>query len=313
MNASPKADQLRNAIAQVLWNPSALETEQICDALGMPPQPEGAPDPMASKVGYVRRRLIPCHLDQLLEIARRVEDEYGDGELERYLNSVGVTGIEGELKNLIFAADGPKPRIVLRDAVNNVIEIVKNAEHCLVFDRPLGPEGLTWQALVDWWRARQGLSGEREAARNLYERLQRSLGDNDPEKLVLRTYAERYRPDGGFQFPALVPQVYLHYDPYTKAELGPEGQVLGRQRMDFLMLFPDQSRVVIEIDGRQHYGSGPNHEKADPARYAKMVREDRALRLRGYEVYRFGGAEFASRSAVQILNDFFDSLLARHT
>lgn len=111
-----------------------------------------------------------------------------------------------------------------------------------MFDRPLGSEGLTWQALVDWWRARQGSSDEREAARNLYERLQRSLGGNDPEKLVLRTYAERYRPDGGFQLPALVPQVYLHYDPYTKAELGPEGQVLGRQRMDFLLLFPDQSR-----------------------------------------------------------------------
>jgi hypothetical protein len=87
-------------------------------------------------------------LDQLVEIAQRVEDEYGDGELKQYLNAVGVTGIDGELKNLIFAADGPKPRIVLRDAVNNVIEIVKNAEHCLVFDRPLGPEGLTWQALV---------------------------------------------------------------------------------------------------------------------------------------------------------------------
>lgn len=191
MSASPKPDQLRNAIAQVLWHTSALETAQICDALGMPPQPEGAADPFASKVSYVRRRLIPCDLDRLIEIAQRVEDEYGDGELE----------------------------------------IAENAEHCLVFDRPLGP-------------------------------------------------------DGGFQLPALVPQVYLHYDPYTKAELGPEGQVLGRQRMDFLMLFPDRSRVVIEIDGRQHYGSGQDYEKADPASYAEMVREDRSLRLRGYEVCR---------------------------
>jgi len=33
-------------------------------------------------------------------------------------------GVAGDLKNLIFAADGPKPRIVLRDAINNVIEIV---------------------------------------------------------------------------------------------------------------------------------------------------------------------------------------------
>lgn len=62
--------------------------------------------------------------------------------------------------------------------------------------------------------------------------------------------------------------------------------MLSRQRMDFLLLFPDRSRVVIEIDGRQHYAA---EERADPGRYAEMVREDRALRLRGYEVYRFGG------------------------
>lgn len=62
--------------------------------------------------GLCPQTLIPCDLDQLLEIAQRLEDEYGDGELERYLNAVGVTGIEGDLKNPIFAADGPKPRIV---------------------------------------------------------------------------------------------------------------------------------------------------------------------------------------------------------
>ncbi len=241
-----------------------------------------------------------------------MEDEYGGGELAQYLNAVGVTGVDGDLKNLIFAADGPKPRIVLRDAVNNVIEIVENAEHCLVYDRPLGPDGLTWQALVAWWRESHGLGDDREAARDLYKRLLRSLGDNVPEKLVLRTYAQRFLPDGGFQLPALVPQVYLHYDPYTKAELGPDGQVLGRQRMDFLMLFPDGSRVVIEIDGKQHYASGHDNEKADTKRYAEMVGEDRGLRLRGYEVYRFGGAEFVGANAARALNDFFDALLERH-
>jgi hypothetical protein len=310
VSASPKLDELRNAIAEVLWSTSAYETAQICDALGMPPQPDGGADPFASKRSYVRRRLIQCDRGQLVEIARKVEDEFGGEALRQYLNAVGVTGVDGELKNLIFAADGPKPRIVLRDAVNNVVDIVSNAEYCLVYDGPLGPDGLTWQALVDWWREREGNSDERQSARNLYERLSRSLGDNDPERLVLRTYAERYRPNGGFDLPALVPQVYLHYDPYSKAELGPEGQVLSRQRMDFLMLFPDRSRVVIEIDGPQHYA---DQEKADPGRYAEMVREDRALRLRGYEVYRFGGAEFVESRGVQAVGEFFDALLARHS
>jgi hypothetical protein len=55
----------------------------------MPAQPEDAADPFASKRAYVRRRLIPCNQKQLVEIARKVEDEYEDGELEQYLNAAG--------------------------------------------------------------------------------------------------------------------------------------------------------------------------------------------------------------------------------
>jgi hypothetical protein len=218
--------------------------------------------------------------------------------------------VDGELKNLIFAADGPKPRIVLRDAVNSVIEIVENADHCLVYDRPLGPDGLTWQALVDWWQDQYDPDADNdlEAGRRLHLRLQGSL-QSPPEKLVLKTYAAHYGEEHGFNLPALVPRDDLHYDPYTKAELGPEGEVLARQRMDYLMLFPDQSRVVIEVDGRQHYSSGAKDQFSDPGRYAEMVREDRALRLRGYEVYRFGEAEFAGDDAVERVNEFFEALL----
>ena len=242
---------------------------------------------------------------------RKVAEEYGEEGLEQYLTGEGFVGVKGELKNLIFAADGPKPKIVLRDSVNNVIEIVENAQHCLVYDKPLGEDGLTWQMLVDWWQEHHDFETHREAARNLYERLVRSLQGNSAEKIVLHSYAERYRPDGGFQLPALIPQVYLHYDPYTKKELGKDGQVLGRQRMDFLMLLPNDQRVVIEVDGRQHYASGKNMENPDPDRYAEMVREDRRLRLRGYEVYRFGRAELEGDGAGTAVNDFFDALLDR--
>ncbi len=40
-------------------------------------------------------------------------------------SSDAVRGVDGELKNIIFASSGPKPEIVLRDAVNNIVEIVK--------------------------------------------------------------------------------------------------------------------------------------------------------------------------------------------
>ncbi|MBM6588925.1 hypothetical protein [Brevibacterium sp. RIT 803] len=52
-------------------------------------------------------------------------------------------GVGTPAKNLIFAANGPKPELVLRDAVNNDIEIVVDGEFCLVFDQPIPADGLT--------------------------------------------------------------------------------------------------------------------------------------------------------------------------
>jgi very-short-patch-repair endonuclease len=77
--------------------------------------------------------------------------------------------------------------------------------------------------------------------------------------------------------------------------------------MDFLLLLP-RRRVVIELDGIQHYAD--DNKTADPARYAAMAAADRELRLTGYEVYRFGGHELADRSqAPGILDSFFTRLL----
>ncbi|WP_162788583.1 hypothetical protein [Amycolatopsis albispora] len=127
-------------------------------------------------------------------------------------------GVPGSMKNLIFAADGPKPEIVFSDALNNDVRVVKNEEFCLVYDRPLAAHGLTWADLTSWWADREGLTGApaREVSRSLYRRLDRSLGDNDAERRILRAYADRYVRLGD-GIPALIPQVYLHYDPYTRA------------------------------------------------------------------------------------------------
>jgi very-short-patch-repair endonuclease len=88
------------------------------------------------------------------------------------------------------------------------------------------------------------------------------------------------------------------------------GEVLKRQRMDFLLLLGDGSRVVIEVDGKQHYAVG---DTATPRLYGEMVAEDRRLRLAGYEIYRFGGYELRDGpEAEQLVRDFFDALLSRH-
>ena len=94
-------------------------------------------------------------------MARKIIDEYGDEYLEQLLAQLGMTGVAGELKNLIFAANGPKPRIVLLDAINNVLEITENAEYCLVFDQPLTGAGLSWRELTAWWTLKQRSDRER--------------------------------------------------------------------------------------------------------------------------------------------------------
>lgn len=221
------------------------------------------------------------------------------------------SGVRGSMKNLIFAAVGPKPEIVLDDAVNNDLRIVRNEQYCLVYDRPLAAHGLTWAELTAWWSDGQGLAGrpERETWLSLYQRLDQSLGDNDAERRVLRAYAQRYGRLGP-DIAALIPQVYLHYDPYTTAQRRAPGP-LSRQRMDFLLLLPHRARIVIECDGKQHYADRDG--RADPGRYAAMMADDRDLRLKGYEVYRFGGAELADDLAAQyLLGEFFDRLHQRY-
>jgi hypothetical protein len=213
-------------------------------------------------------------------------------------------GVAGLGKNLIFAANGPKPKLVLADAVNNDIRIVENQEYCLVYDRPIGPEGLRWKELVDWWADRAKPAEDPE--KNLYKRLAASLA-SEPEKRFFRYYFECLRSDLSEQLPAIIPQVYLHYDPYTLREL-PNGSALARQRMDFLLLFPYCQRVVIEIDGQQHYFEG---ERASPRLYAMMVAEDRNLRLQGYEVYRFGGFELMGDKAEAIVHGFLTRLIKK--
>jgi len=79
--------------------------------------------------------------------------------------------------------------------------------------------------------------------------------------------------------------------------------------MDFLMLLSDKIRIVIEVDGKQHYSEG---DISSPRLYSEMVSEDRALRLKGYEVYRFGGFELCSDQSEAIVKEFFSNLFRKH-
>jgi hypothetical protein len=175
--------------------------------------------------------------------------------------------------------------------------------------------------MAKWWQESQDLPDLKTARKSLGERLFDSVKRTQsiPEFAFFKTYYEVFGPALEDQLPALISQVYLHYDPQTFAQRS-GWQVLPRQRMDFLMLLEHNVRLVFEMDGRHHYAEG---EVASPRLYAEVAREDRALRLRGYEVYRFGGAEFhdaqlsgnrqtvGSQSKAVIVN-FFADLFRRH-
>lgn len=85
--------------------------------------------------------------------------------------------------------------------------------------------------------------------------------------------------------------------------------------MDFLMLLPNNVRIVLEVDGKQHY-SEENEEGqyiASPKLYAEMIAEDRRLKLAGYEIYRFGGYELRGSDKQGILLTFFRDLFHLHS
>lgn len=235
--------------------------------------------------------------------------------------------VHGAMKNIIFASVGEKPELVFKDAINNDVEIVKNADNVLIYDRVLPPSGaLLWKNLQEWWAEKNGLQAD-AAKLGMYQRLSTAVksASSPGEYAIFRTFYSRYPAlIGEDKVPALIPQVYLHYDPYTQRQRGDE-KYLVRQRMDFLLILEHGVRIVIEVDGRHHYShlnrSTPEKSVADPARYAEMAAEDRRLKLKGYEVYRFGAGEFADvemstwsvgKNSQRLIESFFDQLLKKH-
>jgi hypothetical protein len=66
-------------------------------------------------------------------------------------------------KNLIFASPD-KPDLRFRDALDNDVEIVTNADKVLVYDRPIGNDGLRWRDLQQWWADTEQMMSRRPSA-----------------------------------------------------------------------------------------------------------------------------------------------------
>ena len=216
-------------------------------------------------------------------------------------------GVCSSVNNLIFAPKQRKPDIVIEDALSNILKLRNNEDNnCLVYSSKIdNKKGLIWKELVIWWN-NGGEDYTLDKEKKLYKRLEESL-DSEVERIFFKEYYRYTHPLGG-NIPALIPQVYCHYDP--KSAQFRNGDRYVHQRMDFLMLFPRGVRIVIEIDGKQHYSIDG---EASPKLYAEMVSDDRNLKLYGYDVYRFGGYEFKdARKTEKIICTFIRQLFLKY-
>ena len=219
--------------------------------------------------------------------------------------------IKGNLKNIIFASKS-KPRIVFIDALNNDIQ-ARNEEDCLIYDLPINQQGITWKELNDWYNDNNYPAIKGKSMLEYFE----GILDSDAEKFFWRAYLDLANEKEGF-IPALFPQVWLYFDPQDKYQRTQE--IFEHQRMDFLMIFPENHRIIIEIDGKQHYSSktivsGQDEllDLADVGKYAKMMKAHRDMVLAGYEVYRFGGKEFCDKDCGKTLvKEFICDLLKKY-
>ena len=157
-------------------------------------------------------------------------------------------GVVGRPKNLIFASDGPKPEIGFSDAINNDIVILSNATSCLVYDRPIKRDGLLWSELVDWWCEEHCPKGTTEdvGRQSLGRRLRDSLA-SDGERGLFNQYFRCFRTVLGNDLPALVPQVYLHYDPAVVARLRDRASFPRHRRCFRTVLGNDLPALVPQV------------------------------------------------------------------
>lgn len=251
-----------------------------------------------------QRELVAATSPVLASAGLKVVESAADGGYPTFtIVGAGIRPRPAQL--ILFASPHAKPSLRVRDVLEQSIEVLTGDEAVLAYDVPVGERGLTWGDVESWWSERRKIPGE-QAKRELWRRLSKVCADASPAQLALFVayydYAKLHEP-----LFALLPEVWLHWDPLSRTQRGEDAYL--NQRMDFLMLLPGFRRVVLEVDGEQHYTTPAG--KPSPRIYSDTTRGDRDLRLSGYEVYRFSGYELGDDCAGDTVNEFFDRLLRR--
>jgi hypothetical protein len=302
-------EDLANVLAEVLYIYSATELGQVCDRLKLGPSDS---DPMGSKRRYVRERIRTSSDEVVLAAASKVSSDFARvAAIASWRgNPVSPSWVQAydalaafvrdsetppQRLNLVFATT-EKPDIVVVDVPAG--RVADRGDYALIFDEAIGADGLTFAALKTWWIARRGDSAK------LYPRLLKSLG-SAPERAFFDHYYRTVIPKHGPMLPALLPQVWLQYDPVTRAERAGL-KALARQRLDFLMLCAGGRKVIVEIDGPSHILGADG--RPDFGGYQQQLVADRAFQFDGYEVYRFGVGELSPEAAPNTVDVFISRL-----
>lgn len=222
---------------------------------------------------------------------------------------VELTGVKGKIHNIVFAA------IEKPDVLNHTVQIPVDEDKYLLYDEVIGANGLTWGKLLEWYNNNH-LPFDNGLSEKLWAAVKHcGLPIEEQFFSFYLEFVDKYDDN----IPALLPQVYLFYD--SKVQKERTIKIFDHQCMDFLMLFSDSQRVVIELDGVQHHSDGtvqiPDSPYPQPiastAKYASMVSAQREMTLAGYEVYRFGGKEFQNQEqAKAMVQQFLLDLFSKH-
>ncbi|MFP3413749.1 hypothetical protein SB773_19460 [Bacillus sp. SIMBA_074] len=198
-----------------------------------------------------------------------------------------------------------KIQLMIKDVVESDLTIIDDLKDLyMVFAENISEDGLTWGQLFEWWEKRNG-----KTRQDLIRKL-RSVC-NEPEKFFFDEYYSLYKDD---YYPAILPQVTISYSPILsksdleKLNIVPE----HRYTMDFMVIPNKNTKIVIEIDGIEHYSykNPDNINVASTRLYAEQMKSDRKLKLKGYTIFRFGGYEFKGAFKDEFKDEVKESLKA---
>lgn len=277
--------------------------EIICDTIGLGPKNDidNASD---SKRKYVLKRLMPLKERELKKVTNDLR-EHGYIDDNEYTNIIcTIDGVENSksISQIVFAASAKKPDINF-DLFTNLLDVEERPEEYLVYKEEIPiNKGLTYHELERWWN--ENYFGDLWCT--LDDRLMADMSNS--QKMFYISYYRTFKNKLEKNLPALLPETYVKYDNKTiKQRLGSK---VTFQRMDFGLILPHNRKILIELDGKQHYSKQDINGNwvVDPEIYALERKLDRDMKFQGYEVIRVGNEELRQEGVDNVVKDLFEKM-----